>query len=661
MAAVLDAFAPYVKKLITDMAQEEVSMMLGVSAEITKLEDNMEGLKAFLTDAERRRITDTSVQRWATKLKNAMYDAADILDLCQLEVNKRRESRGGGSMEQQMAHGCFQPLLFCLRNPVFAHKIGSSIKELNQRLDNVYKEAHKFNFVINLGSHPEQRMSTSEKMTSEFVESAIVGEKIERETRELAQMLTINGYHDIKVVAIVGTGGMGKTTLAQKIFNETTVQGHFKVKIWLSITQHFDEVELLRTAIEHAGGVHGGVQDKTLLSRRLTNTLSMGRFLLVLDDVWSNVAWSNVLSVPVRNASKNQQGNWVHGTNHLKVVGMKIISKCGGLPLAIKVMGGLLSTKPRSEGDWEAVLKHHAWSVAGLSKELDNAIYLSYEDLSPQLKQCFLYCSLFPKGTTILQSQVVPMWISEGFIHPPDRSSSSYDDWLEEIADGYYQELITRNLIEPTKESAVTRYSCTMHDVVRSFAEFMSKEESLVVQDQQDDGVSKISHLRHLRYLHLRYTNISRLPGDIHRMKFLQHIVVQKCPQLDDLPSCITQLLHLRTLSMYGSHDNVLIPKGFGQLKNLRTLYGFRVHLDKNGGTGWCSLEEIGPLSQLRKLSLHGLENVSASSSSGMAMISSKEHLDYLGLYWSSTGFMGLRDETNKQQQQRVVEDIHVS
>jgi hypothetical protein len=113
MAAVLDALAPYVKKLIADMAQEEVSMLLGVSSEITKLEDNMEGLKAFLKDAERRRITDTSVQRWSTKLKNAMYDATDVFDLCQLEADKRRESRGGGTVEHK-SPGCFQPFL-CIR------------------------------------------------------------------------------------------------------------------------------------------------------------------------------------------------------------------------------------------------------------------------------------------------------------------------------------------------------------------------------------------------------------------------------------------------------------------------------------------------------------------------------------------------------------------
>jgi hypothetical protein len=105
---------------------------------------------------------------------------------------------------------------------------------------------------------------------------------------------------------------MGKTTLAQKIFKDTThVKEDFKVKVWLSITQYFDETQMLKTAIEHAGGVHGGTQDKTLLTRTLTNTLSTGRFLLVLDDMWSEDAWSHVLSVPIRNASQNQSGNWV--------------------------------------------------------------------------------------------------------------------------------------------------------------------------------------------------------------------------------------------------------------------------------------------------------------------------------------------------------------
>nr|XP_034607102.1 putative disease resistance protein RGA3 isoform X2 [Setaria viridis] len=325
MAAVLDAMVPYVLKLITDMAEEEVSMLLGVSSEITRLEGNMEGIQVFVADAERRRITDKSVQRWVRKLKDAMYDATDIIDLCQLEAaDKQRGSTEDGSIvKKKVSTGCFQPLLFCLRNPVSAHEIGSRIKELNQRLDGIHKEAPSLNFIINLGSNQEPRMLTDaersmQKTTSEFNESAIVGEKIEQDTRELAQLLITSGLHDIKVVSIVGIGGMGKTTLAQKIFNEVTFQEHFKVKVWLSITQHFDEIELLKTAIEHAGGVYGRTQDKTLLTQTLTDTLSTGRFLLVMDDVWSDQAWSHVLSVPIRNASKKQQGNWVLITTRLE-------------------------------------------------------------------------------------------------------------------------------------------------------------------------------------------------------------------------------------------------------------------------------------------------------------------------------------------------------
>jgi len=199
---------------------------------------------------------------------------------------------------------------------VFAHKIGSRIKELNQWLEGIHKEAEKFKVNIGLGSNPEPMKSTSiemssQKMTSEFDESAIVGEKIEKDTRELAQLLISSAEHDIKALSIVGAGGMGKTTLAQKIFSDTTVKDHFKLKIWLSITQHFEETELLRTAIKHAGGRDDGEQDKTLLTRTLIEILSTGRFLLVLDDVWGDEAWKNALCVPVKRAIQKQPGNWV--------------------------------------------------------------------------------------------------------------------------------------------------------------------------------------------------------------------------------------------------------------------------------------------------------------------------------------------------------------
>ncbi|CAL4979377.1 unnamed protein product [Urochloa decumbens] len=462
--------APYVQKLITDMAEEEVSMLLGVSSEITKLEDNMEG---------------------------------------------------------------------------------SRIKELNQRLDEIRRGAAEFNFLANIRSSRNRRTiadaehSSSLKSMSEFDETAIVGEKIERDTKELAQvLLSDENHHDLKVVSIVGMGGMGKTTLAQKIFNEPTDQKHFKVKVWLSITQQFDEAELLRTAIEHAGGVLGGAQDKTLPTRNLTDAMSVGRFLLVLDDMWSDKAWSDVFCVPARKASQKQLGSrilittrlehlapmmgeyfhqhhvrpldiedaWsllkkqlppdqVVGIDRLKNIETEILKKCEGLPLAIKVIGGLLSTRYPSERDWNVVLTCPTWSVAGLPEQLDSRIYLSYEDLSPQLKQCFMYCSLFPKGEEILEDVVVPMWISEGFIQPPDESSS-HEHGLEEMATEYYRELIRRNLIEPAVKYSLTGYRCTMHDVVRTFAEYMARKESVVVVDDRQaatcgcrDGSKLVRHL----------------------------------------------------------------------------------------------------------------------------------------------------------------------
>jgi hypothetical protein len=147
-----------------------------------------------------------------------------------------------------------------------------------------------------------------------------------------------------------------------------------------------------------------------------------------------------------------------------------------------------------------------------------------------------------------------------------------------------------------------------------------------------DRLVGSLCQLRHLRYLCLDETNLSELPDDIQKMKFLQHILLRWSRN------------HY-TQDMYGSNDNIVIPKGFHQLINLRTLKGFPVHMDMDGHGTWCSLEEIGSLSQLTHHTLHGLEKLAASSLAEMTtIISSKQHLDYLELHWSSSGCVGSRD-----------------
>ena len=234
MAGVLDALASYIQNMLMEMARDEVHMLLGVSGEIEKMDIKLKDLKNFLVDADRRSITDQSVQAWVLELREAMYDATNILDICQLKAMERGPSHDAG---------CFNPLLFCMQNPIHAHKIGSRIKKLNQRLEDIKKRSLHFNF-INLNSYEDysRRAASSRpgsrETSGELDESSLVGENIEEDTRNLVEMLTSVELskcenNKILVFAIVGVGGIGKTTLAKKIFNHEIIQQEFTKKIWL--------------------------------------------------------------------------------------------------------------------------------------------------------------------------------------------------------------------------------------------------------------------------------------------------------------------------------------------------------------------------------------------------------------------------------------------
>ncbi|VAI94345.1 unnamed protein product [Triticum turgidum subsp. durum] len=303
MAMVLDAFASYITDYLKQVVQDELGTMLGVSSEIDKLGDKLLDLKNFLADADRRNITDETVKVWVGQLKRAMYEAADILDLCQL---KAMEKRGPSPVEA----GCCNPLLFCLRNPFHAHEIGTRIKALNRRLDSIMERSAAFNF-INLASYEEHSSSShgnsSRETSGELNRSGVVGDKIEEDTRALVAQITRSGNevsNNIMVVAIVGVGGIGKTTLAQKVFNDEAIQGDFSKKIWLSVNQNFSEVELLRRAIiEVRGDAQPVGNAKATLQQTLKEALIGHKTFLIMDDVWNYRAWEDVLKTPLVNAA----------------------------------------------------------------------------------------------------------------------------------------------------------------------------------------------------------------------------------------------------------------------------------------------------------------------------------------------------------------------
>ncbi|KAF7044681.1 hypothetical protein CFC21_053877, partial [Triticum aestivum] len=350
-----------------------------------------------------------------------------------------------------------------------------------------------------------------------------------------------------------------------------------------------------------------------------------------------------------------------------------------------------------------------------MPKELNYAIYLSYEDLSPCLKQCFLHFSLKPKRVVFNDDEFVGMWIAEGFIQ-------GNVDRLEKIGIQHHKELIERNLIEPDT-SKTSQYICNMHDVIRSFAQFVARNESLVAHDgkalnsklglerflrlsietkgmesnkfewrllqkhkslrmliligcvkiQPKDSLSacpslhvlhiesanfaalvgSMDQLKHLRYFAVKKCDdIETLPENIHTMRFLQQISLEGCKNLVELPD---NIVDLRYLDIDGTQVNSM-PRGLCALTNLRSLWGFQTNMSGD----WCSLEELGPLSQLRNIGLMGLQNVSAASFSMKARLSEKKYLHMLELCCSSLRPIdgGLVKDDFSERDQSIIEEV---
>lgn len=112
-----------------------------------------------------------------------------------------------------------------------------------------------------------------------------------------------------------------------------------------------------------------------------------------------------------------------------KELGNQILKKCGGLPLAIVVLGGLLSRKEATYSEWLKVVQSVQWQLTKDPAKCADILKLSYQELPFYLKSCFLYVGLFPEDFEISARRLILLSVAEGFVQPRG------EEKLEDVAE----------------------------------------------------------------------------------------------------------------------------------------------------------------------------------------------------------------------------------
>ncbi|KAH7660038.1 P-loop containing nucleoside triphosphate hydrolase protein [Dioscorea alata] len=717
MAMIVDAFAGKLVERLANVIEEKAIMVLGVKEELQRLRRRMERIARVLKDAERRRIQDEAVKGWVVELKDLMYDADDIIDLCMIQGtglllqdddhhSQLAESSATASARVRCSN---LPLFSCVRSVPFRYEIADKIKSLNDRLTEISEDKDKFNFITSSKSSDDAYVmnEASYRQSSFLPETDIVGWDIRDATNSLVELLVSQHQQKCRLFAIVGMGGIGKTTLAQLIYNDSKINDNFVLHSWICVSKFYTLTDLLKELIRNVGGTCGEETTIAELHKILRVVLHGKSLFLVLDDVWDAHVWINLIKNPVeststkcrivvttrdRNTAIKMGAIHIHNVNKLplnfgwellckkiftndddegeiqrmKDIGMQIVEKCDGLPVAIKAIAGVLITTEQNKREWENILNSNAWTITGLPEELRGALYLSFEALPSALKHCFLYSSLHPRDRELYFEDLVCQWIAEGFIEPNGDAS------MEDIAKGYYMDLI-RSFLQPDPYF-VDIYKCTMHDLLRALGKFLIGGESLSGDSQASQSNSSIIKLRrliisremesvniphlhclrnlqvwttpsldtqmigsfkqlrllllngagienipdnigdlvHLRFLDLEHTRICKLPDSLGNLINLQFLLLGDCESLHILPRSITKLVNLRSLRLGNTPVNY-VPKGIGKLEHLNHVTGFIVE-DADGDIGeGCNMEDLQMLKNLRHLEIDKLEKASKS------------------------------------------------
>ncbi|KAF7065212.1 hypothetical protein CFC21_071354 [Triticum aestivum] len=510
----------------------------------------------------------------------------------------------------------FQGSLFCsLSNPVISkvsmvHKMKSKreLLQTRQHLPNQYHFISHINSVVDF----------DEKQTTSYRNSDITLFGRDRDLENLMDMIMQKSVSEISIISIVGPMGLGKTSLAQLVFNDARTKA-FSFRIWVHVSMGNVSLEKIGRDIvsQTTERIEGNMQLQSI-KNDVQTILNKYSCLIVLDSLWGKDEEVNelkqMLLTGIQTESKivvtthsykvaelvstvppyklsalseddclnifSQRAMAGRGDPLFREYGEEIVRRCGGTPLVANFLGSVVNAQRQRREIWKAAKDKEMWKLEEDYPEdkispLFPSFKIIYYNMPHELRLCFVYCSIFPKGSVIDKKKLIQQWIALDMIEsrhgtlPLDVTAEKYIDELKAI---YFLQVIETHQTAGEIFNASEEMLC-MHDLAHDLARSVAGEDILVILDAENERHNRFcdyryaqvsasslqsidskawpSKLKQLRYLDASTLSITTLPPQFSSFNKLQALDLSET-ELMELPSFLSNLKGLNYLNLQG-------------------------------------------------------------------------------------------------------------
>ncbi|XP_078167976.1 putative disease resistance protein RGA1 [Carex rostrata] len=664
-------------------------------AQLSRLETALPKIKAVMSVADvlKFKHPNSGVNEWLEQFKEAFLAAEDVLD--ELKYRELEEEVKNRDLVSGSSSSTVKKKIYSIKKKIsdFSQKkekkiYGSSgSKDILKRLSGVVRKldlvatgvGHFFLFTNALDFHGLANPNISafstfnRETTSLLTKSKVFGR--EKEKAMIIEWSKKPASHgNISAFCIVGLGGLGKTTLAQFIYEEISKGKHFDKTIWVCVSTSFSVEHITRKILEGLGEITHNNESLNGLQNRLMEKIISKKIFLILDDVWNDdklCDWEKFI-VPLEYV---QQGSKILLTtrmksvanmlaqlnverenlplegledqellellnkyafsgynpdNHkdLQKVGNDIVKKLRGSPLAAKVIGSLLNSN-RDFHYWKRICNHDSLINLDQAKDVRDVLKLSYYYLPAHLQECFRFCCIFPQDYLFNKDELIRMWMASGFI----RQELHGEERPEDIGEEYFNHLYRKSFFE---QHHASKKLYVMHDLIHDLAQNVSKGECCRVElNGQSDvipcsaqhvcvhesKIERVFNLKNLRTLVITYEFCSErdrfvLPNGSLK-ETLRLLVIQGIGECE-LPEEIGSFMHLRFLKVdpgLMQPFRYLLPNSIYKLYHLQVLemppYGLPEGVETTGITNLVSLRHMKLPDQLKE-NIHGVHKLTS-------------------------------------------------